>query len=56
LFCSVQVQSPYASGQRKLALFLWKFAVGLRPDVFGRGCAGQAFRCARPRSPPYVRA
>ena len=33
-FCSVKVQSPYASGQRKLALFLWEFAVGLRPEVF----------------------
>src|SRR3984893_17063777 len=27
--CSVKVQSPYASGQRSLALFLLGFAVGL---------------------------
>src|SRR4030081_2037743 len=55
-FCSVKVQSPYASGQRKLALFLWEFTLGLRAEVFSRGGAGQPLRCARPLAPPDVRA
>src|SRR4030081_1633789 len=55
-FCSVNVQSPNASGERKLAVFLWEIAVGLRPEVFSCGCAGQALRCARLLAPPDVRA